>query len=205
MTESSSAPVTSRVSAQFSSCAGSARHRLQRHPGLPSCSPTRGRQLSGVQTGHCFKLSPRLRRRPEAEDVLSESRQRYQEMQGHKADMAPPERSQGSCVESAMYQGGIFCSISDMHAVLLVPSVEIIFWAWVSLSGGPKMWPHGSQTPQSHFYVGPWRVALPKPSSVDRIGTGDLLMGPALSSPPSGGLPRSSTHPEPLGLGATPV
>lgn len=119
--------------------------------------------------------------------------------------MAPPESSQGSCVESAMYQGGIFCSISDTHAVLLIPSVEIIFWPGFRSLVGPKCGLMGAKAPQSRFYVGPWRVALPKPSSVDRIGTGDLLMGPTLSSPPSGGLPRSSTHPEPLGLGATPV
>lgn len=81
MTELSSATVTSRPSAYLSSCAGSARH-----PAATACrttvvQPDFGRPFDGNTSRTC--LSPRLRRRPEAE-CFRRSLERHEEMQGQR-------------------------------------------------------------------------------------------------------------------------
>lgn len=78
--------------------------------------------------------------------------------------------------------------------LLLADTVEMVFFCLGCAHGWAQIvasWEPQAPKPLGCRKVGAWRVALPKPSSVDRIGTGDLLMGLVVSSPPSGGLPRT--------------
>lgn len=114
--------------------------------------------------------------------------------------MAPPERdlrdhvSNQPCTKAASFIPSVACMLpaGAVSRGGLLPKLRSVV--------SPKCGLMGAKAPKPlpcrvHSSIGAWRVALPKPSSVDRIGTGDLPMGLALSSPPSGGLPTTSTHP----------
>lgn len=189
MTESSSASVTSRASAYLSSCAGSARHPAATASRATVAQPDFGRPVDGSTSRTC--LSPRLRRRPEAE-CFRRSLERHEEMQGQRQIWRHLRDLRDHVSNQHVPRRRLLFHLLDL-CFLLVLSVEMVFclswtpwWTQIVASWEPE--------PQSRFHVGPWRVALQEPSSVDRIGTGDLLMGLPLSSPPSGGLPRSPTH-----------
>lgn len=188
MTESSSAAVTSRTSAYLSSCAGSARHPAATAPRAIVVQPDIGTQVGGSTSRAC--LSPRLRRRPEAE-CFRRSLERHEEMQGqrqiwrHHRDLRghvsdQPWTKAASFVPSL----GFVLSAGAVGRGRLLPGLDSLVRPNCGLMGAKATSRH----------VGPWRVALQEPSSVDRIGTGDLLMGLPLGAPPSGGLPRSSTN-----------
>lgn len=173
MDESSSAAVTSRAPAWSSSRAGSARQPAATASWATCCA---ARPWSASTIRAC--LSPRVRQRPEAE-CFRRSLERDQDIQGRRQYGATLRSPGVMCVESVVYQGGGFCSISCSRSRCWCCWCRRARWplAWARLSGGPALWPHASQSPQSRSHVGPWRVALQEPSSVDSIGTGDLLMG----------------------------
>lgn len=190
MTESSSATATSRPSAWFSSCAGSARHPAATASwatvAQPDMQPDVGTPVDGSISRTC--LSPRLRQRPEAE-CFRRSLERQQETKGqrqiwrHFGEFRDHVSNQ-PCTKAASFVPSVafLLSAGAVGRDPLLPGFDPLV--------GPNCGLMGVRAPKPPC---PWRMALQEPSSVDRIGKRDLLMGLPSSAPPSGGLPRSST------------